>query len=356
MKTASTSPKIHWSVIIRPFQSVWVWLLVNIACGITLTVTFNFQDLRSWQNFAMSSGGSAIIFLTQWMGHNYLDALLDLRVSWFEAPMKRFFLAIVSMVVYTVVAFVAVTLLLNLILFQQMPEDLVQWTIRQSVVPLVLSFAIGWGMAARGFYKSWRSSELRARKLNTEMLNYRYELLRAQVNPHFLFNSFNVLSDLVYEDQDLAVKFIRQMSDLYRYVLDSREKGLVPLAEELEFIRSFVFLMEIRFEEKLKVEIDLEPQAGEMIVPMTLQLLIENAVKHNVATKQKPLFVKVLRIAEGLEVRNNLQRRSVGDDSKKIGLQNLEQQYAHLSGGKVEVHETDTEFYVRVPLLESKEA
>jgi LytS/YehU family sensor histidine kinase len=188
------------------------------------------------------------------------------------------------------------------------------------------------------------------------MLNYRYEALRNQINPHFLFNSFNVLSDLVYEDQDLAVKFIGQLSDLYRYVLDSREKELVPLKEELDFIESYIFLLQTRFEDKINIKMDLSPQADEMIVPMTLQLLIENAVKHNEASKKHPLQITVVRKDGKIEVRNGLKIRSVGDDSKQTGLKNISQQYQHLStqetdSYRIEIEQTAEEFIVRVPIL-----
>ena len=356
MKASAKYPKVAWLEVIYPFKSFWVFLLVNLACGLVINLIFSLSHLNRWEDFAISIGGSTLIFLTLWMGNAYIGAWIGHRVSWLKEPLKRLFLSTVSMVIYTVLAFLAVQLLLRLIFFQQIPGDLIQWTIDNSATPLIISFGASWAFSARSFYLSWKTSESRARQLNTEMLTYRYEALRNQINPHFLFNSFNVLSDLVYEDQELAVKFIRQMSDLYRYVLDSREKEKVTLANELEFLRSFVFLNEIRFEEKLSVEIDLEPQEGEMIVPMALQLLLENAVKHNVATKQKPLWVKVTRQGNGLVVRNNLQPRSVGEDSKKIGLKNLEQQYAHHSGRKIKVKAADGEFSVWVPILAGGEA
>jgi len=125
------------------------------------------------------------------------------------------------------------------------------------------------------------------------MLAYKYESLRNQINPHFLFNSLNVLSDLVYDDQVLAIKFIRQLSDLFRYILDSRDKELVPLSEELEFIRSFTFLLKTRFEQKLTIDIEVQPGQNDYIVPMTLQLLIENAVKHNEVSEAFPLRIQI---------------------------------------------------------------
>lgn len=187
------------------------------------------------------------------------------------------------------------------------------------------------------------------------MLAYKYESLRNQINPHFLFNSLNVLSDLVYDDQRMAVKFIQQLSDLFRYVLDSRDKELVPLREELDFINSFTFLLKTRFEEKLKIEIDVQPDPEDYIVPMTLQLLIENAVKHNEISEAFPLRISIRKTDEWLEVENNLQSKSAGDDSKKTGLKNITQQFAFFSEKPIKIITSNERYMVRVPILKSAE-
>jgi len=187
------------------------------------------------------------------------------------------------------------------------------------------------------------------------MLNYKYESLRNQINPHFLFNSLNVLSDLVYDNQKIAVKFIQQMSDLFRYVLDSRDKELVPLSDELEFIQSFTFLLKTRFEDKLIIENNVEAKAEDYIVPMTLQLLIENAVKHNEVSEAFPLRISIRRNNDYLEVENALQPKSAGDDSKKTGLKNIVQQFAFFSDRPIEIIKGDENFLVRIPILKSLE-
>ena len=135
----------------------------------------------------------------------------------------------------------------------------------------------------------------------------------------------------VYDDQALAVKFIQQMSDLFRCVLDSRDKELVPLHDELEFISSYSFMLKTRFDEKLKIEIDIQANSEDYIVPMTLQLLIENAVKHNEVSEAFPLRISIRRSGDFLDVENNLQPKSVGEDLKKTGLKNITQQFAFFS-------------------------
>jgi LytS/YehU family sensor histidine kinase len=187
------------------------------------------------------------------------------------------------------------------------------------------------------------------------MMAYKYESLRNQINPHFLFNSLNVLSDLVYDDQATAVKFIQQMSDLFRYVLDSRDKELVPLKDELEFIRSFTFLLKTRFEDKLIIENDIQPNSDDFIVPMTLQLLIENAVKHNEVSEAYPLRISMRKKGDYFEVENGVRPKNVGDDSKKTGLKNIIQQFAFFSDQPIEIIPTENSFLVRVPILKSME-
>jgi LytS/YehU family sensor histidine kinase len=206
---------------------------------------------------------------------------------------------------------------------------------------------------AIGFFKAWKATLISSEKLKTEMMAYRYESLRNQINPHFLFNSFNVLSDLVYADQAMAVKFINQLSELFRYVLDSRDKELVPLQDELDFMQSYIYLLKTRFEEKLDLSIDLKAEAGELIVPMTMQLLVENAVKHNEISEAFPLKVNISRNNDYLVVENTLKIKKVGEDSKNTGLKNIIQQFSYFTDNPIEVTDADGKFTVRVPVLKA---
>src|SRR5690606_13428064 len=182
-------------------------------------------------------------------------------------------------------------------------------------------------IAAIEFFKNWKLSYLKQERLKAEMMAYQYEALHNQLNPHFLFNSFNVLSSLVFESQELAVRFIDQLSDLYTRVLDGRNKQLIPLADELEFIQSYSFLLKTRFEDKLDISIDVDAQDDERIAPMVLQLLIENAVKHNRISKDEPLCITIQKKDKAVEVSNPLRLKRAGDESKGTGLQNIRQRY-----------------------------
>ncbi len=206
-------------------------------------------------------------------------------------------------------------------------------------------------MHGRSFLLNWKQSSIAAEQLKRESIAAKYESLKNQVNPHFLFNSLNALSNLVYEDQDKAVKFIKQLSEVYRYVLDTREKEVVSIAEELKFLQSYLFLQQIRFGDKLKIEISVRKEAIN-VAPLALQLLIENAIKHNVVSEDDPLTVRIFEADQYIVVENNLQKKtSLGEPSAGVGLQNICKRYEFLSDRKVETIKDEKTFTVKLPIL-----
>jgi len=308
------------------------------------------QDLKT---FVISFLWAFSINFTQWTGLVMVYALLDRKISWIETPVKKTFFDILALLVYSTGAFILVQFFNYYIWLGISPSKSWSSIFRSIPYTLLISFIISLIFTAVGFFYAWKHSIIQAEKLKAEMLAYKYESLRNQINPHFLFNSLNVLSDLVYDDQAMAVKFIRQMSDLFRYVLDSRDKELVPLSDELEFISSFTFLLRTRFEEKLKIDINVHANSDEYIVPMTLQLLIENAVKHNEVSEAFPLRITIRKDNDYLEVENELRLKNVGVDSKKTGLKNIFQQFAFFSDRPIEIIPQANSFLVRVPILKS---
>ncbi len=178
------------------------------------------------------------------------------------------------------------------------------------------------------------------------------EGLRSQVNPHFLFNSMNTLMNIVVEDQKLAVNFLGKLSKVYRYVLENREEQIIPLQKELNFIEAYVFLQKERFRGSLEVEINIpEAYSNHKIIPLSLQILFENAIKHNAVSQKKPLLIEVFLERDNLVVRNNLQLKEQIMDSTKFGLKNIETRYRFFTQQSISVRETNTHFSVAIPLL-----
>lgn len=196
--------------------------------------------------------------------------------------------------------------------------------------------------------------KLKSEQLEKQQLVSEISLLKTQVNPHFLFNSLSILSSLVRVNPDLSEKFIDQLARSYRYILEQKDQPLVTLRTELGFIESYSFLLKIRFENKFQVNIDLPDNILDKykIAPLTLQLLIENAVKHNRMSVSEPLSVTIsVESDQMLVVRNKLQPRNTPSMSTGVGLENIMNRYALLTGRQVWAGEAEDQFIVRIPLL-----
>lgn len=336
-------------------SSILKFLLANLVLSLLLLLVFVHGVIDDWSKFPAGLLWTFSICVSQWGGIQSIHAYIDKKISWIEKPVLKTTVQVLSFLGYSVSAFVLVQFFNFYIWLNVVPS--VAWTSIYKSVPytLAISGIISLIFTAIGFFKAWKNSFVQAEKFKNEMLAYKYESLRNQINPHFFFNSLNVLSDLVYDDQALAVKFIRQMSELFRYILDSRDKELVPLKEELDFIRSFTFLLKTRFENKLTIEINVESEPGDYIVPMALQLLIENAVKHNEISEKYPLKINVVKNGDYLDVENNYQPKKTGDDSTKTGLKNISQQLEFYSDNPIRIIMTDEKYLVRFPILKSIE-
>lgn len=324
---------------------------------LSLIVTLLFFDSYG-EGFGVFMTGFAwamVICMTQWLGNSYIYGLLDKRYSWQEHLVKRAVLGSLAIIVYSATAYLVVQIIMFRLVYGTLPENPIPWILRSSYIAVLISFAISLIFVAVAFFQNWKKSLLEAERFKAEMLMYKYESLQNQINPHFLFNSFNVLSDLVYEDQDKAVDFIKQLSQLFRYVLDSRDRELVPIREELEFLETYSFLLHTRFEEKLIIRQEFKPREGEMIVPMTLQLLIENCVKHNEISASQPLKVQIVRNGDYLKVENNLSPKSTGLNSKKTGLSNIIQQFKYFTTKEIIKKETNKTFSIEVPIIQMDE-
>ena len=190
-------------------------------------------------------------------------------------------------------------------------------------------------------------------KVQKENLQTRFDVLKQQVNPHFLFNSLNVLTSLIKLEPDLAEKFTEQLAKVYRYVLENKDNELVALSTELDFLESYVFLLNIRFMDKLRVNIDIpEEMKNAGVIPLAVQLLIENAIKHNSMSKKSPLVIDIFIDEKcNLNVINNLQEREARLTSTGIGLKNIENRYKLLNNSEPEFFKTENRFIARIPLI-----
>ena len=206
-------------------------------------------------------------------------------------------------------------------------------------------------------YDRWRRSIVEAEQLRREHAESQLEGLKNQVNPHFLFNSLNTLAYLIPEDPQRAVQFVQKLSKSYRYILEIRDKKLITLREELDFLHAYLFLLQERFGDNLYAKIAVPDDClVHHVVPLSLQILFENAIKHNIISAEKPLTVKLWVEGRRLIMRNNLQLKHQAHPSTKVGLQNIKNRYAFFSDEQVEVMETEDYFAVSLPLIEAPSA
>ena len=202
------------------------------------------------------------------------------------------------------------------------------------------------------FIDEWKVSLIKAERLEKEKTQVQFDNLKNQLNPHFLFNALTALNSLIFENQTLASQFLQHLSKVYRYVLQSKDKNFVTVQTELDFIQNYVFLVHTRFASMLTITFSIEAHSKEKaIVPVTLQILIENALKHNVADKDRPLAIRIETHDDYLVVSNNLQVRKLVETSNKQGLENLKSLYAFFTDKPVLIQSTDSEFSVSVPLV-----
>lgn len=242
--------------------------------------------------------------------------------------------------------------------FHQMPT-----TAQINAASFMTFGVIGGIYESMRYFNLWKKTSLEKEQLERQNLESQLAGLKSQVNPHFLFNSLNTLVHLIPENPDSAVKFVQKLSKVYRYILEMRDASTTPLSTELEFLNAYVFLLKERFGDNLHVDIDdaickdtlLTTENGvceKHVVPLSLQILFENAIKHNIISTQRPLTISVsIENKERLIVKNNLQRKNQVQEGTGVGLENIRNRYQLVSQKDVDIIVTKESFIVSLPLL-----
>jgi sensor histidine kinase YesM len=202
----------------------------------------------------------------------------------------------------------------------------------------------------QSYHNQQVSIELERSKMDN--LGAQYELLKQQVNPHFLFNSLNTLKYMVESRDENTVEFVLKLSDFYRFTLESRKLNLIKLAEELKILDAYVFLLKARFEEGIDLSVDIDtPLQQTYIPPFTLQLLVENCIKHNVVSLERPLQIKIYSEDDLIVVQNQIQLKRTPEASTGMGLENINQRYTHLLDKKIIIQPTGSLFTIKLPVI-----
>ncbi|MGE0078817.1 MAG: sensor histidine kinase [Bacteroidales bacterium] len=339
--------KIH--VILHETRDIILCYLLS------LLVTYIFVGNRLFTNFDISYKGSILGFCLAyllWKGNQIVGWLIDKKFPWSVDPKKTLVISLICSISYSSVAVFFINLVVYQFIFKINFIGNVPNYIPAMFFELLISELITISFYLAYFFKWWRIATINEEKLKQEAIQLRYDALKSQVNPHFLFNSLSVLTSLVDTDATKAKQFIQQFSDIYRYVLDQRDKELVSLDDEIKFVKSYINLHQIRHDESLTVTIDINDLSG-YIIPLSLQTLLENCFKHNIISEEKPLTVKLWREGEFIIVQNNLQKRRIIQDSNGIGLETISKRYEYFSHQPLEITQDENYFTVKVPIVKS---
>jgi hypothetical protein len=281
---------------------------------------------------------------------------LSNKWDWIEHTNTRIWAGIVTTVLYTV----PVVLLIDYVNFivisgHNIDRFFTGAYLWQHTFYIILSFGVSAFIHARGFMIQWKNSvkqESTKQEIVAKTETAKFESLKNQLDPHFLFNSLNVLTSLISENPQQAERFTTKLSKVYRYVLEQRNKDLVPIEEELKFAKTYMELLGMRFEEAVQFNIPDNISNNELkIVPLSLQLLLENAVKHNVVSTSKPLTINIYEEGSYLMITNNVNPKEAIGKSTKIGLQNIADRYGLITDKGVKIENNNKTFKVSLPLL-----
>jgi two-component system LytT family sensor kinase len=337
-------------------KSTWDHLLEGVyiffGSGILAGILFYFLDYN-FHNILLVGLFTGVMWTLMWKGNEIIACHIDRYVSWLKNPAKRFFIGLAAVLIYVPVMATLVNLLMDWILNRNLDfRDLSNGIIQSTLIAVMFTILVMLIIYSISFFKSWRQAAINMEKLKRENISSQYEILKNQVNPHFLFNTLNALTSLIYEDRDKAVRFINKFSDVYRYVLESRNREVVAIAEELEFVSAYSFLLQTRYEENLSIKIP-ENNVQGFIPPMSLQLLVENAVKHNVISDGHPLFLKIRIDGQRIQVENNItEPRNNPDRHESIGLKNIVSRFEILTDQPVKIEKEQGIFRVILPVLQ----
>jgi len=336
----------------------------NIVLCLLATVVL----LLVWSGYNLYQSDVQLIYLAAfmwictvvvllWYGNKWIFDFLNSRISWLSHPSKRFFLQLLISCVYSLLCINGSYYLFK-IQTTLTPPDLSQFVVLNVygllfLIPVLLvNFSVY-------FMQQWKIAHVQSNKLQEENLRTQLNSLRMQLDPHFLFNNLNVLSSLIEKDPRTAQHFLDKFADVYRYVLEFKKEELVPVSEELGFVDAYVYLLKKRFEDQLLIEINVPAGLADLffIPPLSVQLLIENALKHNKLSTENPLHVEVFIENENwLTVRNSYAPRlEAGVKRGKMGLESIRKRYAYLSALNLKIHQDDSFFVVSLPLLEIEE-
>ncbi len=297
---------------------------------------------------------TGIITIALWIGNREIMKYCRKRYPLFTEVRKRIFIQSIVMLLFTLITNNSLGYFLDCFVFvnhtNRFGLDILISTNAASLFCVIMIMAI---YESIYFMHQLKHSVEEQENLKRESIKAQLDALKTQVNPHFLFNNLNTLSSLIPENPDHSILFVQQLSKVYRHILEVKDEKIITLKDELDVVNAYCFLLKTRFENNLLIDIIIpEDVLNKKIVPLSLQLLLENAIKHNIVSMDKPLHINIFTTNNKIVVKNNLQIKKQIMESTGIGLNNIRNRYKLLSKQLVEVTATENDFTVSLPLIE----
>ncbi len=289
--------------------------------------------------------------------NSYYFHYINHKINWKNKGLRRILIGALGSIIITIIAFAFCEYITTVVIFQKYStkDFITNQSIRNYLFPLIIMIIFSLFFHAVYFYKALQEKKVKEQKIIAGTASAKFAALKNQLDPHFLFNSLNVLTSLIEENPRMAQKFTTSLSKVYRYVLEQKDKELVTVNEELNFAKTYMTLIQLRFEDSIVFEIpDQATNSEAKVVPLSLQILLENTVKHNVVMPEKPLRIRIYEKDGFLVVENNLQPKEVIKQSSGVGLGNVQQRYALLTKRKFLVYKTEEAFIAKLPILTKK--
>lgn len=327
--------------------------LISILIGVVISVLMGGSFNRSIESHLWSAGYSMSLglplfangFLFGWFEKRYID--------WINRPAKSLSFAVSMHLIYSSFVIFTVNWFWFIVILKRDWENFWQYNRGTIISEYIVFIIIAAIIYAISFFKAWRREVEESERVKRESLSLKYKVLQDQVNPHFLFNSLNVLGSLIDLNVDKAKTFTNELSLFYRELLMYKDKDIISLKEEIDFVKRYIYLQQIRFGEALQVDIIANEKIDGKVIPLSLQALVENAIKHNEISKANPLKI-IIAISDEKEliVENNLQPKRNLEETSKTGLTNLAGRYEFLTGKEMVITKNNHYFRVSLPLIE----
>ena len=334
-------------------------IAVGVLIGILLFLaeqTFRFISGMPWELDLISLGYIILYSVPLTLVNSYFLTWVNHSIFWGDYKKYRFVFGLLGSVAVTLITIFFIRIIHKVAIEGNSYNDFITAEkIQLYFIALIITLVISLFFHAFYFYKELQKSRINEQKIIAGTASAKFESLKNQIDPHFLFNSLNVLTSLIEENPENAQKFTTSLSKIYRYVLEQKDKELVSLEEELNFARTYMDLLKMRFENSVSYEVpEILSNPEAKVVPLSLQLLLENAIKHNAISEKKPLKIRIYEEGNYLIVENNYQKKEVLQNRNGVGLQNIISRYHIVSNRKVLIEQNSATFRVSLPVLTQK--